>query len=160
VIVDLAGEAGGNCGFEPGESILRHDVKILAPLNVPSTLASTPPSCTARTSRRCWSCMIEETRSADFEDEIIAGRLHQRAARSSTKAKGGRGRECPLGGIHDVVTTSRFWFWRRFVGFEVISKGSNTLHTPLMSGTNAIHGIVVLGGLLLSTRHGWLARVR
>jgi NAD(P) transhydrogenase subunit alpha len=36
-----------------------------------------------------------------------------------------------------------------FVGFEVISKVPNTLHTPLMSGTNAIHGIVILGGLLL-----------
>jgi len=35
-----------------------------------------------------------------------------------------------------------------FVGFAVISKVPNTLHTPLMSGTNAIHGIVVLGGLL------------
>ena len=36
-----------------------------------------------------------------------------------------------------------------FVGFEVISKIPNTLHTPLMSGTNAIHGIVLLGGLIL-----------
>ena len=36
-----------------------------------------------------------------------------------------------------------------FVGFEVISKVPTTLHTPLMSGTNAIHGIVLLGGLLL-----------
>jgi NAD(P) transhydrogenase subunit alpha len=36
-----------------------------------------------------------------------------------------------------------------FVGFIVISKIPNTLHTPLMSGTNAIHGIVLLGGLLL-----------
>jgi NAD(P) transhydrogenase subunit alpha len=36
-----------------------------------------------------------------------------------------------------------------FVGFVVISKVPNTLHTPLMSGTNAIHGIVLLGGLLL-----------
>jgi NAD(P) transhydrogenase subunit alpha len=36
-----------------------------------------------------------------------------------------------------------------FVGYAVISKIPNTLHTPLMSGTNAIHGIVVLGGLLL-----------
>jgi NAD(P) transhydrogenase subunit alpha len=35
-----------------------------------------------------------------------------------------------------------------FVGFVVISKVPNTLHTPLMSGTNAIHGIVLLGGLL------------
>jgi NAD(P) transhydrogenase subunit alpha len=36
-----------------------------------------------------------------------------------------------------------------FVGFIVISRIPNTLHTPLMSGTNAIHGIVLLGGLLL-----------
>src|SRR5436305_12304802 len=35
------------------------------------------------------------------------------------------------------------------VGYAVISKVPNTLHTPLMSGTNAIHGIVVLGGILL-----------
>jgi NAD(P) transhydrogenase subunit alpha len=35
-----------------------------------------------------------------------------------------------------------------FVGFEVISKVPNTLHTPLMSGTNAIHGIVIVGGIL------------
>ena len=36
-----------------------------------------------------------------------------------------------------------------FVGFAVISKVPNTLHTPLMSGTNAIHGIVLLGALLV-----------
>ncbi len=36
-----------------------------------------------------------------------------------------------------------------FLGFQLISKVPNTLHTPLMSGTNAIHGIVLLGGLLL-----------
>jgi NAD(P) transhydrogenase subunit alpha len=36
-----------------------------------------------------------------------------------------------------------------FVGFTVISKVPNTLHTPLMSGTNAIHGIVLLAGLML-----------
>jgi NAD(P) transhydrogenase subunit alpha len=39
-----------------------------------------------------------------------------------------------------------------FVGFAVISKVPNTLHTPLMSGTNAIHGIVLLGGLVVLGR--------
>ncbi len=47
-----------------------------------------------------------------------------------------------------------------FVGFEVISKVPNTLHTPLMSGTNAIHGIVLLGGLLLMHEaHGVLEKI-
>jgi len=39
-----------------------------------------------------------------------------------------------------------------FVGYAVISKVPNTLHTPLMSGTNAIHGIVVLGGIIVLGR--------
>ena len=47
-----------------------------------------------------------------------------------------------------------------FVGFAVISKVPNTLHTPLMSGTNAIHGIVILGGLLLmSEANGLLEQI-
>jgi NAD(P) transhydrogenase subunit alpha len=36
-----------------------------------------------------------------------------------------------------------------FVGFEVISKVPTMLHTPLMSGTNAIHGIVLIGAMLI-----------
>jgi len=41
-----------------------------------------------------------------------------------------------------------------FVGYAVISKIPNTLHTPLMSGTNAIHGIVLLGGLIVIALSG------
>ena len=36
-----------------------------------------------------------------------------------------------------------------FVGFEVISKVPTMLHTPLMSGTNAIHGIILIGAMLV-----------
>ena len=49
----------------------------------------------------------------------------------------------------DILTSITILVLAAFVGFEVISKVPNTLHTPLMSGTNAIHGIVVLGGLLV-----------
>jgi proton-translocating NAD(P)+ transhydrogenase subunit alpha len=49
----------------------------------------------------------------------------------------------------DLVTEIGILVLGAFVGFEVISKVPNTLHTPLMSGTNAIHGIVLLGGLLV-----------
>jgi NAD(P) transhydrogenase subunit alpha len=37
-----------------------------------------------------------------------------------------------------------------FVGFEVVSKVSSTLHTPLMSGANAIHGIILVGAVLVA----------
>ena len=49
----------------------------------------------------------------------------------------------------DIMTNIAILVLAAFVGFEVISNVPNTLHTPLMSGTNAIHGIVLLGGLLI-----------
>jgi NAD(P) transhydrogenase subunit alpha len=48
-----------------------------------------------------------------------------------------------------LVTNLAILVLAGFVGFYVISKVPNTLHTPLMSGTNAIHGIVIVGGLLV-----------
>jgi NAD(P) transhydrogenase subunit alpha len=48
-----------------------------------------------------------------------------------------------------LVTNLAILVLAGFVGFAVISKVPTTLHTPLMSGTNAIHGIVIVGGLLL-----------
>ena len=60
----------------------------------------------------------------------------------------------------DLLTEIAILVLAAFVGFEVISKVPNTLHTPLMSGTNAIHGIVLLGGLLvLSSAAGALNKV-
>ena len=49
----------------------------------------------------------------------------------------------------DLLTELTILVLAAFVGFEVISKVPNTLHTPLMCATNAIHGIVLLGGLLV-----------
>jgi H+-translocating NAD(P) transhydrogenase subunit alpha len=52
-------------------------------------------------------------------------------------------------GVSPLVTNLAILVLAGFVGYAVISKVPNTLHTPLMSGTNAIHGVVVLGGLVL-----------
>jgi H+-translocating NAD(P) transhydrogenase subunit alpha len=76
VIVDLAGEAGGNCEISvPGESVIRHDVKILAPLNVPSTMAEHASQLYARNIQALLGLMISEEGAVelDFEDEVIAG---------------------------------------------------------------------------------------
>lgn len=48
-----------------------------------------------------------------------------------------------------LITSLTIFALAIFVGFEVISKVPPVLHTPLMSGTNAIHGIVLLGGMLV-----------
>lgn len=48
-----------------------------------------------------------------------------------------------------------------FVGFEVVSKVSSTLHTPLMSGANAIHGIILVGAIIVAGQatNGWVLTV-
>ena len=47
-----------------------------------------------------------------------------------------------------------------FVGYEVVSKVPTMLHTPLMSGANAVHGVLVVGAMLVaSTAHGPIAIV-
>ena len=60
-----------------------------------------------------------------------------------------------------LVTEIAILVLAAFVGFAVISKIPNTLHTPLMSGTNAIHGIVVLGAIIVlgSGVDGWLNKL-
>lgn len=75
VVVDLAGEAGGNCELtEPGETVIRHDVKIVAPLNVPSTMAEHASQLYARNIEALLGLMVKEGALAlDFDDEVIAG---------------------------------------------------------------------------------------
>ena len=53
--------------------------------------------------------------------------------------------------IEQLLTDFTVFMLAIFVGYEVISKVPVILHTPLMSGTNAIHGIVVVGAMLVAT---------
>ncbi len=76
VIVDLAAESGGNCELtEPGQTVVRHDVKILGPLNVPSTMAEHASQLYARNIQSLLGLMISEegALSLDFDDAVIAG---------------------------------------------------------------------------------------
>jgi NAD(P) transhydrogenase subunit alpha len=75
VIVDLAGEAGGNCELTvPGETVVRHGVKIVAPLNLPSTMAEHASQLYSRNIQSLLELMIDEgALRLDFDDEIIAG---------------------------------------------------------------------------------------
>jgi NAD(P) transhydrogenase subunit alpha len=61
----------------------------------------------------------------------------------------------------DIVTLLTVFVLAIFVGFEVITKVPPTLHTPLMSGSNAISGITIIGALILagSTTNPELAKI-
>ena len=163
VIVDLAGEAGGNCELsEPGEMVLRHDVKILAPLNVPSTMAEHASQLYARNVQALLGLMVSEEGelALDFEDEVIAGACITRGGEIVHEGAKAAARRRQTEYMDSLVIDMAILVLAGFVGYAVISKVPNTLHTPLMSGTNAIHGIVVLGGLLLmSESSGVLEKV-
>jgi NAD(P) transhydrogenase subunit alpha len=76
VIVDLAGEAGGNCELtQPGETVIEHGVKIVGPLNLPSTLAEHASQLYARNVESLLGLMLDDegNLALDFDDEIIAG---------------------------------------------------------------------------------------
>ncbi|GGF46570.1 NAD(P) transhydrogenase subunit alpha [Marmoricola endophyticus] len=50
--------------------------------------------------------------------------------------------------MNETVTLLTIFVLSVFVGIEVIAKVSSTLHTPLMSGANAIHGVILLGAII------------
>src|SRR3712207_3440308 len=52
--------------------------------------------------------------------------------------------------MHEAVVWLTIFVLSVFVGIEVISKVSSTLHTPLMSGANAIHGVILLGAIIVT----------
>jgi proton-translocating NAD(P)+ transhydrogenase subunit alpha len=82
VIVDLAGEAGGNCELtEPGQAVVRHDVNIVAPLNLPATMPEHASQLFARNVQALLELLVGEDGelNLDFEDEIVAGACVVRA---------------------------------------------------------------------------------
>ena len=149
VIVDLAAEAGGNCALtEPGHIVERHGVTIIGTLNLPSTMAQHASQLYAKNVQSLVKLLAPE--GALVVD--LDGRDRARLARHVR----GRGRQRPRrsadGGEPmsvDLITQLTVFALAVFVGFEVISKVPTMLHTPLMSGTNAIHGIVVVGAIIV-----------
>jgi NAD(P) transhydrogenase subunit alpha len=76
VIVDLAGEAGGNCELtEPGQTVVRHDVKLVSPLNLPASMAEHSSQLFARNVLALLDLFVGEDGqlALDFEDEIVKG---------------------------------------------------------------------------------------
>ncbi|MHA6792731.1 Re/Si-specific NAD(P)(+) transhydrogenase subunit alpha [Pseudonocardia bannensis] len=75
VVVDLAGEAGGNCELtEPGEIVVKHDVTIASPLNLPATMPEHASELYARNVSALLELMLDEdgALAPNFDDEVLA----------------------------------------------------------------------------------------
>jgi NAD(P) transhydrogenase subunit alpha len=76
VIVDLAGESGGNCELtEPGRTVVKEDVTIVSPTNLPSTMADHASQLYAKNVQSLLELMLDEdgNLSLDWDDEVIKG---------------------------------------------------------------------------------------
>ena len=139
VIVDLAAEAGGNCELtEPGEEVVREGVTIVGPTN----LAATMPYHASQLYSRNVTAVLQHLAPDGQAGARLRGRDHCRRLRDP---EGGRSVTEPSFLIELTILVLAI-----FLGFEVISKVPPLLHTPLMSGTNAIHGIVIVGAILVA----------
>ena len=146
VIVDLASESGGNCELtEPGREITNAGVTIVGLTNV----ASLMPADASRLYARNVSALLEHlapegTLHLDFDDEITAGACVAGAPAAATAPDA---KEAAAVTDIPLVVELTVLVLAIFLGFEVISKVPTMLHTPLMSGTNFIHGIVIVGAI-------------
>lgn len=82
VVVDLAGETGGNCELtEPGQTVVRHDVTIVSPLNLPATMPEHASELYSKNITALLDLLITDGKLApDFGDEVIAASCVTRAA--------------------------------------------------------------------------------
>ena len=147
VIVDLAAEAGGNCELtEPGETVVRENVTIVGDRNPAAAMPYDASRLYARNLTELLGVCLHEGRVDDRRGRRRDRRLPRlpRRRRRPPRRPGAPRVNSQL--IHELTVLAL----AVFVGFEVISKVPTMLHTPLMSGTNAIHGIVIVGAILVA----------
>ena len=160
VIVDLGADGGGNCELsKPGETVHAGGVTVLAPLNLPATM---PLHASLLFSRNLTAFVQAFTKDKafqlDFADEIQQGAVITHGG--EVKHKGTRDALEKRG----IMTQGRLEFpsprrsgsrlyvfvLASFIGLGVIRRVSRLLHTPLMSLTNAISAIAVVGAILVT----------
>lgn len=195
VVVDLAGEQGGNCELTvPGEAVVRHGVTIIGYTDLPSRLAAQSSQLYATNVRHLLSELCPEKDGQlrlDLDDEVIRGATVTHAgevlwpppaperppgtsssppqsalappqapsqAASKTPSWVGTAIVATLGTLllllvgafapASFVSHFTVFVLACFVGYMVVWNVTPALHTPLMSVTNAISSIVIIGALL------------
>ncbi len=180
VIVDLAAERGGNCELtRPGETVVAHGVTIVGRINVSTGVPYHASQMYARNITAFLLHLVKDGKlRLDLEDEIIRETLLtqgwgagepararvllatragfcrraldfvgvKHAGNDEISSSGGRMSSTLINGLFVFMLAA-------FIGFEVIRRVSPLLHTPLMSLTNALDAIAVVGAIVLVGRH-------
>ncbi len=156
-IVDLAAEAGGNCELtQPGIETVREGVTIVGFTNLPSMMSF---HASQLYSRNVLSLLQHLAPGGELALDFATRSPPAPASPASPRSpphracrRTGSGPRRSRGGISvnlSLVIELTILALAIFLGFEVISKVPAMLHTPLMSGTNFIHGIVIVGAIIV-----------
>ncbi len=161
VVVDMAADSGGNCEVTvPGEEIRRNHALVVGLSNPPAQMGTHASFLYARNVLSLLALYAAKGEVApDWTDEVVIGATVVRdgACTNETAASAARpaflaDHRAPGGG--ELMENQLLEYFTVFVlsvvvGFEVVSKVPSILHTPLMSGSNAIHGVILVGAMLV-----------
>ena len=159
VIVDMAAsDLGGNVELSKAGKTIEspNGVTIIAPDNLPASMPAGASSFYARNISALLLGMVKDgALNLDFEDEVtkatvISHGRRDRLGRRQEAARAGRAGRWRTRVSNELLTSLAIFTLAILVGFEVISKVPATLHTPLMSGANSIHGIVLVGAMIIA----------
>ena len=160
VVVDLAADSGGNVeGVTAGGVVnVAHRRRTRRRAAVgrgqraqPDARPSQPPLRPERAQRGAADDPGRDVRSRLRRRDRGRHVRHPPESGDPGTARGHRARRRPGGHpMSEAITWLTIFVLAAFVGIEVISKVSSTLHTPLMSGANAIHGIILVGAILVA----------
>ena len=160
VVVDLAAETGGNVeGSVPGEVVRIGNAQVWGGRNVPSQMPGPASQLYAQNIVNVVTLMTAGRGRRWRLRARLRGRDRRRLLRHARRRDPPRAHPRALEGprkgsqcMNEAVVWLTIFILSVFVGIEVISKVSSTLHTPLMSGANAIHGIILLGAIIVTGR--------
>ena len=148
VIVDIAAETGGNCELtRAGETVTVDGVRIVGPVNLPAQL----PVSRERDVR---AQRLQLPQARDRQGRRARDRLERRgvrAVRAHARRPGpprADRQAHPRSPVMEGIIALYIFMLAAFTGYEVISRVPVILHTPLMSGSNFVHGIVLVGAMV------------
>ncbi len=152
VIVDLAAESGGNCELtQAGKTVREHGVTIIGPQNLPARVPFHSSQMYAKNLQSFLALLVDKDGSARQgvhrrdPGRKPSGPRRRGAPRADTRPPE---RRETMTDITTLWTAVYIAMLAAFTGYVVISRVPVILHTPLMSGSNFIHGIVLVGAMV------------
>jgi len=148
VIVDMAAEQGGNCELtEPGSTVARHNVQIIGLTNLPALAAADSSALYARNILDFLKLLFDKEGGfvLNRDDDIVAACLmchNGEIVRSPDQP------DPEPEPAMELVNHLIIFVLAIYVGYHVVWNVTPALHTPLMSVTNAISAIIIVGAML------------